>query len=80
MVLQTIKMRVAVIGAGASGLTAIKCCIDEGLEPVCFERSNDIGIKLRTFININCYKLLISFELVIRWLIFQRTFGFIDFN
>ncbi|XP_076090536.1 flavin-containing monooxygenase 5-like isoform X2 [Mytilus galloprovincialis] len=36
-------MRVAVIGAGASGLTAIKCCIDEGLEPVCFERSNDIG-------------------------------------
>ncbi|XP_071155178.1 flavin-containing monooxygenase 5-like isoform X1 [Mytilus edulis] len=40
---KTIKMRVAVIGAGASGLTAIKCCIDEGLEPVCFERSNDIG-------------------------------------
>lgn len=36
-------MKVAVIGAGASGLTAIKCCIDEGVEPVCFERSNDIG-------------------------------------
>lgn len=36
-------MRVAIIGAGASGLTAIKCCLDEGLEPVCYERSNDIG-------------------------------------
>ncbi|KAM4722884.1 uncharacterized protein WCC33_009064 [Rhinophrynus dorsalis] len=35
--------RVAVIGAGCSGLTAIKCCLDEGLEPTCFERSSDIG-------------------------------------
>ncbi|XP_070532961.1 flavin-containing monooxygenase 5-like [Ptychodera flava] len=35
--------RVAVLGAGASGLTAIKCCLDEGLEPVCFEKSTDIG-------------------------------------
>lgn len=36
-------MKVAVIGAGASGLTAIKCCIDEGLEPVCYERTKEIG-------------------------------------
>ncbi|XP_061489120.1 flavin-containing monooxygenase 5-like isoform X2 [Rhineura floridana] len=35
--------KVAVIGAGASGLTAIKCCLDEGLQPTCFERSEDIG-------------------------------------
>ncbi|XP_078074226.1 flavin-containing monooxygenase 5-like [Mustelus asterias] len=35
--------RVAIIGAGASGLTCIKCCLDEDLEPVCFEKSNDIG-------------------------------------
>ncbi|XP_051731780.1 si:dkey-239i20.2 isoform X13 [Ctenopharyngodon idella] len=35
--------RVAVIGGGASGLTCIKCCLDEGLEPVCFETSDDIG-------------------------------------
>uniref|UniRef100_A0A674K3A3 Flavin-containing monooxygenase n=1 Tax=Terrapene triunguis TaxID=2587831 RepID=A0A674K3A3_9SAUR len=35
--------RVAVIGAGASGLTALKCCLDEGLQPTCFERSEDIG-------------------------------------
>ncbi|KAM4641185.1 dimethylaniline monooxygenase [N-oxide-forming] 2-like isoform 1-T3 [Discoglossus pictus] len=36
-------MRIAVIGAGISGLTSIKCCLDEGLEPICFERSEDIG-------------------------------------
>ncbi|KAK7500228.1 hypothetical protein BaRGS_00008451 [Batillaria attramentaria] len=35
--------RVAVIGAGTSGLTAIKACLDEGLEPVCLERTDDIG-------------------------------------
>ncbi|XP_038038882.2 flavin-containing monooxygenase 5-like [Anas platyrhynchos] len=35
--------RVAVIGGGSSGLCAIKACLDEGLEPVCFERSRDIG-------------------------------------
>ncbi|XP_069335356.1 flavin-containing monooxygenase 5-like [Eulemur rufifrons] len=35
--------RIAVIGAGASGLGAIKSCLEEGLEPTCFERSNDIG-------------------------------------
>ncbi|XP_065600158.1 dimethylaniline monooxygenase [N-oxide-forming] 2-like isoform X2 [Cyrtonyx montezumae] len=35
--------RVAVIGAGASGLVATKCCLDEGLEPTCFERSEDLG-------------------------------------
>ncbi|KAK7500227.1 hypothetical protein BaRGS_00008450 [Batillaria attramentaria] len=35
--------RVAVIGAGTSGLAAIKACLDEGLEPVCLERTDDIG-------------------------------------
>ncbi|KAI1892029.1 hypothetical protein AGOR_G00149780 [Albula goreensis] len=39
----TMARRVAVIGAGCAGLTSIKCCLDEGLEPVCFESSNDIG-------------------------------------
>ncbi|XP_008592006.1 PREDICTED: dimethylaniline monooxygenase [N-oxide-forming] 5-like [Galeopterus variegatus] len=37
------KQRIAVIGGGVCGLTSIKCCLDEGLEPVCFERTNDIG-------------------------------------
>ena len=36
-------MRVAVIGAGVSGLAAIKCCLDEGLDVVCFEKRNDLG-------------------------------------
>ncbi|XP_055041850.2 flavin-containing monooxygenase 5-like [Misgurnus anguillicaudatus] len=35
--------RVAIIGGGTSGLACIKCCLDEGLEPVCFESSDDIG-------------------------------------
>lgn len=35
--------RVAVIGAGVSGLSSIKCCLEEGLEPTCFERSKDFG-------------------------------------
>ncbi|XP_023284499.1 dimethylaniline monooxygenase [N-oxide-forming] 5-like [Seriola lalandi dorsalis] len=35
--------RVLVIGAGPSGLTSIKACLDEGLQPTCFESSRDIG-------------------------------------
>ncbi|XP_031451536.1 dimethylaniline monooxygenase [N-oxide-forming] 3-like isoform X1 [Phasianus colchicus] len=35
--------RVAVVGAGISGLAATKCCLEEGLEPTCFEQSEDIG-------------------------------------
>ncbi|XP_004706910.1 flavin-containing monooxygenase 5-like [Echinops telfairi] len=37
------KKRIAVIGAGISGLGAIKCCLEEGLQPTCFERNDDIG-------------------------------------
>ncbi|KAM6217533.1 LOW QUALITY PROTEIN: flavin-containing monooxygenase 5-like [Rhynchocyon petersi] len=37
------KKRIAVTGGGVSGLTSIKCCLEEGLEPVCFERTGDIG-------------------------------------
>ncbi|NXC48057.1 FMO3 monooxygenase, partial [Penelope pileata] len=35
--------RVAVVGAGISGLAATKCCLEEGMEPTCFEQSEDIG-------------------------------------
>uniref|UniRef100_A0AC35UHL0 Flavin-containing monooxygenase n=1 Tax=Rhabditophanes sp. KR3021 TaxID=114890 RepID=A0AC35UHL0_9BILA len=35
--------RVLIIGAGASGIPCIKWAIQYGLEPVCFEASNDIG-------------------------------------
>ncbi|KAJ1172133.1 hypothetical protein NDU88_003983 [Pleurodeles waltl] len=34
---------VVVIGAGCTGLGAVKCCLEEGLEPTCFEKSDDIG-------------------------------------
>jgi dimethylaniline monooxygenase (N-oxide forming) len=35
--------RVAVIGAGLCGLAAIRCLLEAGLEPVCFERTGGIG-------------------------------------
>ena len=37
------KKRVAVIGGGCCGLISIKCCLDEGLEPVCYEITDHIG-------------------------------------
>eukprot|EP00058_Branchiostoma_floridae_P004688 XP_002590176.1 hypothetical protein BRAFLDRAFT_90911 [Branchiostoma floridae] len=35
--------RVAIIGAGVSGLACIKACLEEGLEPVCFEQHDQLG-------------------------------------
>lgn len=35
--------KVAVIGAGPSGLTSIKACLDECMVPTCFESSDDMG-------------------------------------
>uniref|UniRef100_A0A8C9LC42 Flavin-containing monooxygenase n=1 Tax=Pavo cristatus TaxID=9049 RepID=A0A8C9LC42_PAVCR len=55
--------QVAVIGAGASGLVATKCCLDEGLEPTCFERSEDIGGLWRFAVNcgrVSVYRSVIS--------------------
>lgn len=43
--------RVAIIGGGSSGLCAIKACLQEGLEPVCFERTGDIGGLWRFEVN-----------------------------
>ncbi|CAG8438387.1 9832_t:CDS:2 [Acaulospora morrowiae] len=37
------KPRIAVIGAGSSGLAATKQCLDDELEPVCFEQSSHTG-------------------------------------
>lgn len=39
----TSRKRIAVIGSGASGLTAVKACLEQGLEPVCLEKDHDIG-------------------------------------
>lgn len=40
---------VLIIGAGAGGLAAIKTCLEEGLEPTCFEMKPDIGKQKRSF-------------------------------
>ncbi|KAI8481950.1 hypothetical protein Bbelb_403120 [Branchiostoma belcheri] len=40
--------RVAIIGAGVSGLTSIKACLEEGLQPVCFEQHDDLGKQAQT--------------------------------
>ncbi|CAK6439544.1 unnamed protein product [Pipistrellus nathusii] len=40
---ESMAKRVAIVGAGVSGLASIKCCLEEGLEPTCFERSDDLG-------------------------------------
>ena len=37
------NMKVAIIGAGASGLTALKQCKEEGIEAVILEKENYIG-------------------------------------
>ncbi|XP_055964394.1 putative dimethylaniline monooxygenase [N-oxide-forming] 6 [Sorex fumeus] len=37
------RKRVAIVGAGVSGLASIRSCLEEGLEPTCFERGNDVG-------------------------------------
>ena len=37
------EKKIAIIGAGCSGLTAIKCCREEGFQVHCFEKKNDIG-------------------------------------
>ena len=55
--------RIAVIGSGASGLTAIKCCLDEGLQPVCFERTDHIGKYGDTFLSIlNTFSRVVASE------------------
>ncbi|MEM8718510.1 MAG: NAD(P)-binding domain-containing protein [Cyanobacteria bacterium P01_G01_bin.39] len=47
-----LKKKVAVIGAGLSGLATIKELVEEGHEVICFEKNDDIG---GVFSNIGCY-------------------------
>lgn len=47
-----LKKKVAVIGAGLSGLTTIKELVEEGHEVICFEKNDDIG---GVFSDIGCY-------------------------
>ena len=46
--------RVAVIGGGPAGVCAVKCCVDEGLVPTCYEQHDDIGMSLMSHI-IHCF-------------------------
>ena len=41
------KKTVCVIGAGESGLAALKECVLQGLEPTCYDLDSDIGEKQR---------------------------------
>uniref|UniRef100_A0AC34G6X2 Flavin-containing monooxygenase n=1 Tax=Panagrolaimus sp. ES5 TaxID=591445 RepID=A0AC34G6X2_9BILA len=50
------KKRVAIIGAGASGLPSIRHALLYDLEPVCFELTNDIGGLWRYKENERSYK------------------------
>ena len=34
---------IAVVGAGVSGLAAVKACVEVGMLPTCYEQSLDIG-------------------------------------
>ena len=36
-------LKICIIGAGLSGLAAIKSCLDEDLDPVCLEQESHIG-------------------------------------
>ncbi|CAG8731168.1 3016_t:CDS:2, partial [Gigaspora rosea] len=37
------KPRIAIIGAGSSGLTALKQCLADDLDPICFEQTSCVG-------------------------------------
>lgn len=39
----TSKKRIAIIGAGCTGMTATKACLEQGLQPVVFEKTNYSG-------------------------------------
>ncbi|KAF0557274.1 dimethylaniline monooxygenase N-oxide-forming 5-like [Gigaspora margarita] len=38
-----VKPRIAIIGAGSSGLTALKQCLADDLDPICFEQTSCVG-------------------------------------
>ena len=46
------RKKVAIIGAGLSGLTTIKELVEEGHEVICFEKNDDIG---GVFSDMGCY-------------------------
>ncbi len=45
------QKKVCVIGAGPSGITALKNLLDEGIEAVAFDRNQEVGGQLDIFGN-----------------------------
>lgn len=43
LIQETMVKRVGIVEAGVSGLASTKCCLEEGLEPTCFKKSDDLG-------------------------------------
>ena len=37
------RKTVGIIGAGISGISSVKCCLEAGLLPTCFEQEGNIG-------------------------------------
>ena len=35
--------KICIVGCGAAGLAAIKCCLEENLIPVCYEQHDKLG-------------------------------------
>lgn len=70
--------RVAIIGAGASGLCALKCCLDEGLAPTCFERSGDIGGLWRFEVSTMLYRAALgsSTDRIAYWQLLKHCWDF----
>ncbi|XP_030679491.1 putative dimethylaniline monooxygenase [N-oxide-forming] 6 [Nomascus leucogenys] len=67
--------RVGIIGAGVSGLAAIRCCLEEGLEPTCFERSNDVGGLWKFSTLVSSRKKCPSFLVMGQWVVVTEKDG-----
>ncbi|XP_009989174.1 PREDICTED: dimethylaniline monooxygenase [N-oxide-forming] 5-like [Tauraco erythrolophus] len=67
--------RVAIIGGGSSGLCAIKACLQEGLEPICFERTGDIGGLWRFEVNPAGHTKCPDFATTGRWEVVTESKG-----
>ncbi|XP_024899696.1 dimethylaniline monooxygenase [N-oxide-forming] 3 isoform X3 [Pteropus alecto] len=67
--------KVAIIGAGISGLASIRCCLEEGLEPTCFERSNDVGGLWKFSTLVSSIKKCPSFRVTGQWEVVSEKNG-----
>uniref|UniRef100_A0A8C5PP99 Flavin-containing monooxygenase n=1 Tax=Leptobrachium leishanense TaxID=445787 RepID=A0A8C5PP99_9ANUR len=64
---------VAIIGAGMSGLAAVKGCLEDGLEPTCFERTAGIGGLWRFTTTVCHVQRHSDFSMTGKWVIVTKT-------